>query len=78
MFVKFSDFFEKLKIVNKSFKGLLDDKFYKEFGVNIYGEKFWSIAAMRDSSISKPRKTSFYELRIPSSVTSPFKPQIKK
>ena len=65
VFLNFSDFFDtvNLKILNKTFGKLFDDSFYKEFSINVYGEKFWTIAAMRDSSISKPCKTSFEELR---------------
>lgn len=65
LFLNFSEFFDtvNLKILNKNFKELLDDKFYKEFGINLYGEKFWTVATMRDSNISKPCKTIFEELR---------------
>tara|TARA_B100000035_G_C20975706_1_gene543070 strand:- start:533 stop:892 length:360 start_codon:yes stop_codon:yes gene_type:complete len=65
IFLNFSDFFDtvNLKVVNKTFKKLLDDNFYKEFAIHVYGEKFWEIAAMRSTSVSKPCKTSFDELR---------------
>lgn len=65
IFLNFSDFFDtvNLKILNKMFRKLMDDNFYKEFANNVYGEKFWKIATMRDSGISKPCKTSFEELR---------------
>ena len=65
IFLNFTDFFDtiNLKVVNKTFKKLLDNNFYTEFAINVYGENFWTIAAMRDSSISKPYNTSFEELR---------------
>ena len=65
IFLNFLDFFDtiNLKVVNKTFKKLLDNNFYTEFAINVYGENFWTIAAKRDSSISKPYKTIFEELR---------------
>ena len=65
IFLNFLSFFDtvNVKVLSKKFKKILDDNFYKEFGFNIYGKKFWEIANMRDPNISKPCKTSFEELR---------------